>query len=159
MAVMTSCENTPWLLKIILQLDPNPRISRRNVSLVTGKKCPSFSHIKWNYFCACEVSPPYLFSFVLTCVYISSNTWVWYQKYLKIGWCNMTHHFCLFCRDRWFINFSAQQRSGTSVSTVSREKDFRPLMSRIDLVSKNLLANYFFNCRKRDLKKTAIRKV
>ena len=32
-------------------------------------------------------------------------------------------------------------------------------MSRIDLVSKNLLANFFRNFRKKDLKKTAIRKV
>jgi len=34
-----------------------------------------------------------------------------------------------------------------------------PLMSRIDLVSKNLLANCFRNISKKDLKKTAIRKV
>ena len=33
------------------------------------------------------------------------------------------------------------------------------LMSRIDLVSKNLLANFFRNCRKKGLKKTAIRKI
>ena len=32
-------------------------------------------------------------------------------------------------------------------------------MSRIDLVSKNLLANFFRNFRKKDFKKTAIRKV
>ena len=32
-------------------------------------------------------------------------------------------------------------------------------MSRIDLVSKNLLANYFRKFSKKDLKKTAIRKV
>ena len=34
-----------------------------------------------------------------------------------------------------------------------------PLMSKIDLVSKNLLANCFRNFSKKDLEKTAIRKV